>query len=257
MDDLPQKIRTAEVTNKTFIKCTYLAYFVQCLWQWMQGWCQWSCSNFTSFKYYSFYSGFLGIGNLWRRACHSRLEWSKCLFINCLKHIIFTCIIIIDIIGDNIMAQFTWFRYLGFIFQSNREINSHVKHGTEDGWMKWKKHFMCNLWLQSATKLKRKLLLDKYHQCFIIVKVAYWTLKQQEEPKKKKSIAGIEVDECSDIQKWEFLKVRVAPIKKKLTKAYPGWFDHVRRGVLEACWKNCKIIQWRGVEENKLAYSQI
>lgn len=60
--------------------CYWLASCL-CFWQWVQGWCEWSCHYIAAFKHYGFHSWFLRIWNFWRRACHSGVEWSKCLSI--------------------------------------------------------------------------------------------------------------------------------------------------------------------------------
>jgi len=93
------KVFKVSTWHSTHISIMYrFLFYVFMLW--MQGWCQWSCYHFTSFKYYSFYPEFLKILSICNRACHSRLEWSKScsLTVWTLEHVIFNWIIIIDIL---------------------------------------------------------------------------------------------------------------------------------------------------------------
>lgn len=56
--------------------CLITSFYLDSM-QWMQSRCQWSSYNIVAFKHYRFHPWFLWIWNLWWRACHSRVEWSK------------------------------------------------------------------------------------------------------------------------------------------------------------------------------------
>jgi hypothetical protein len=42
-------------------------------------------------------------------------------------------------VGDHIIPQVTWFKYLGSIVQIDREIEGDVDHQIQAGWLKWRR----------------------------------------------------------------------------------------------------------------------
>jgi len=69
--DLKTRFKYAKTKPNRFVFMLLFLFYDLMLW--MQGWCHWSGYHFTSFKYYSFYPGFLWTLSISRKACHSRL----------------------------------------------------------------------------------------------------------------------------------------------------------------------------------------
>jgi len=59
-------------------------------------------------------------------------------------------------VGDHIIPQVTWFKYLGSIIQNDGEIEGDVNHKIQNGWLKWRSalHVLCDAKL--PLKLKGK-----------------------------------------------------------------------------------------------------
>jgi len=41
-------------------------------------------------------------------------------------------------VGDHIIPQVTWFKYLGSIVQNDGEIEADISHRIQTGWLKWR-----------------------------------------------------------------------------------------------------------------------
>ncbi|RZB49939.1 Protein YLS3 [Glycine soja] len=137
-------------------------------------------------------------------------------------------------IGDHIIPQVTWFKYLGSVIQDDGEIEGDVNHRIQAGWMKWRKAsgVLCDA--KVPIKLKGKFYRTAVRPA-ILYGTECWAVKSQHENKvgvaEMRMLRWMCGKTRQDKIRNEAIRERVGvtPIVEKMVENRLRWFGHVER----------------------------
>jgi len=153
-------------------------------------------------------------------------------------------------VGDHIIPQVTWFKYLGSIVQNDGEIEADVSHRIQAGWLKWRRAscVLCDKKVQ--LKLKRKFYRTAVRSSMLFG-TECWAPKSQHE--NQVSVAELRMlrwmigKTRHDMIRNDIIRERerereresvcvcvwVAHIVEKLVENRLRWFEYVKRKLID------------------------
>ncbi|KAM7524737.1 hypothetical protein LguiA_014639 [Lonicera macranthoides] len=142
-------------------------------------------------------------------------------------------------VGDNVIPQYTRFKYLGSIIQEDGEIEGDVNHRIQAGWLKWRK--------ASGVLCDKKVPLElkgKFYRTAVRPAMLYgtecWAVKSQHENKlnvaEMRMLRWMSGKNRKDRIRNDTIRegVEVALITEKMVESRLRWFGHVGRRPVNA-----------------------